>query len=407
MSETNIEIHNGDCLEVMKTMPGNSIDSIVTDPPYGLKFMGKKWDVKVPGVEVWQECLRVLKPGGFLLSFGGCRTYHRLVCNIEDTGFVIHPMVAWLFGSGFPKGADLAKAIDKAAGVEREVVGEGRELPDIRGDAYCKDNSQRPTIRQEIALPATEEAEQWEGWKYGLQTLKPAIEPICCAQKPYEGKPVKSMLKWGVGALNIGGCRIPPKGRYPANLIHDGSPEVLELFPDKLGPWSDKSSVSQGVPGVCYGTYAAKAIDNDKYFGESGSASRYFYCTKASQIDREDGLADLDATSIGAKGNGLARTCTQCGASTLDGRECPEREFENPKKKNSHPTVKATKLMKYLCRLVTPPGGIVLDPFMGSGSTGRGAKSEGFRFVGIEIDPHYCKIAKARIAAIHHEPTLF
>jgi DNA modification methylase len=292
-----INIYHGDCLEVLRGMAEASVDSVVTDPPYGLSFMGKKWDYDVPSVEVWQECLRVLKPGGHLLAFAGTRTQHRMAVRIEDAGFEIRDMIAWVYGSGFPKSHNL----------------DGEH----------------------------------EGWG---TALKPALEPITMARKPLVGTVAANVQQHGTGVLNVDGCRVGTEstrrtcngvgvsssfdlaasgqqringsdsGRWPANLIHDGSEEAVGLFP------------------------ASK----------QDSAARFFYCAKASKQDRGE---------------------------------------------NAHPTVKPTDLMRYLCRLVTPKGGIVLDPFMGSGSTGKAAVLEGFRFIGIEREAEYVAIAKARIAA--------
>jgi site-specific DNA-methyltransferase (adenine-specific) len=312
---------HGDCLEVLRTLPDNSVDSVVTDPPYGLSFMGKKWDYDVPAVEVWAECLRVLKPGGHLLAFAGTRTQHRMAVRIEDAGFEIRDMIAWVYGSGFPKSLDVSKAIDKAGGT-------------LDG-AY------------DITAPATEAAQQWQGWG---TALKPAMEMITMARKPLVGTVAENVLAHGTGAINVDGCRVgcearpvmvrtetvvsatsmngqstgatssgelTTSGRWPANLIHDGSEEPCALL---------------------------------------GDAARFFYCAKASKRDREDN--------------------------------------------NNHPTVKPTDLMRYLCRLVTPPGGVVLDPFMGSGSTGKAAMLEGFQFIGIDISDEYLEIARARINAV-------
>ena len=289
-------LHLGDNLEALRAMADNSIDSIVTDPPYGLSFMGKKWDYDVPSVVTWRECLRVLKPGGHLLAFAGTRTQHRIAVNIEDAGFEIRDMIAWVYGSGFPKSLNLK--------------------------------------------------DEWAGWG---TALKPAMEPITVARKPLRGTVASNVLEYGTGGLNIDGCRVAtdenlngggyspgyksssflkyggkleysqPHGRWPANLIHDGSEEVTELL---------------------------------------DSAARYFYCAKASNADRNEGLEE----------------------------------------RNHHPTVKPTDLMRYLCRLVTPPGGLILDPYMGSGSTGKAAMLEGFGFVGCEMEPEYMEIARARIA---------
>jgi DNA modification methylase len=303
-----INLLHGDCLEQMKTLDDNSVDSIVSDPPYGISFMAKKWDYDVPKVEVWKEAMRVLRPGGHALIACGTRTQHRMVVNIEDAGFEIRDVVSWIYGSGFPKSLNIHKK-----------------------DERCPD-----------------------GWG---TALKPSSEFFTLCRKPLSGKTIAAnVLKWGTGGINIDGCRVvasdvntsesyeyigenggsmgaaskrqrksgggatDPQGRFPANLIHDGSPEVLELFPETK---------------------------------PNESAARFFYCPKASKKDRDEG--------------------------------------------NNHPTVKPTALMAYLCRLITPTGGVVLDPYMGSGSTGKAAVQEGFSFVGIELDDQYYDICKARI----------
>jgi site-specific DNA-methyltransferase (adenine-specific) len=411
----------GDCLERMKEIPDNSVDSIVTDPPYGLSFMGKKWDYDVPSVEVWAECLRVLKPGGHLLAFAGTRTQHRMAVRIEDAGFEIRDMIAWVYGSGFPKSLDVSKAIDKAAGIEREVVGKrevwGRgvdRFPDIGQEVAVNGNAS-----VDITAPATPAAQQWQGWG---TALKPALEPITVARKPLGEKTVAAnVLAHGAGALNVDGCRVScgeqPKacrapgwdsvnkanaaagyrpgdyqqgeaeyqpnssGRWPANLIHDGSDEVVGLFPADAG-----------------GGY-----------GKRGAA-RFFYCAKASKKDRDEGCEGMEERDR-ADQSAWVRKCNVCGDTFCDPQtsrpHCGHDDFSfvSPSpRRNHHPTVKPTALMRYLCRLVTPPEGIVLDPFMGSGSTGKAAMLEDFRFIGIERDPEYYKIAEARIKAV--EPKL-
>ena len=340
MSEMNqYELHLGNCLEVLKGMPDNSVDSIVTDPPYGLAFMGKKWDYDVPDQAIWEECLRVLKPGGHLLAFAGTRTQHRMAVRIEDAGFEIRDMIAWVYGSGFPKSLDVSKAIDKAAGAQREILSERINRSSFDPEKQGGGGFQRGTIQ--VTTPATDAAHQWQGWG---TALKPALEPVTVARKPFKGTVAANVLEWGTGAINIDGCRVATNeilgrtqaeqlffsglknngyndnsdkrgGRWPANLIHDGSDEQTEFL---------------------------------------GAAARFFYCAKASKKDRGEG--------------------------------------------NNHPTVKPTDLMAYLCRLVTPPGDVVLDPFMGSGNTGKAAMREGFRFIGIEMDADYLAIAEARIA---------
>ena len=405
-----IELLLGDCRERLKDLPDCSVDSIVTDPPYELGFMGKSWDASgvAYDVEVWQECLRVLKHGGHLLSFGGSRTYHRMACAIEDAGFQIRDQIMWVYGSGFPKSLNISKAIDKAAGAEREVTGERRGVVKGTGGRYnwhTDEASTGQTIIQDTA-PATAEAKEWDGWG---TALKPAHEPIVLARKPLDGTVANNVLKYGVGGINIDGCRVGNEsvqtnrynakgdmtsfhgsqagnsyvsniheGRFPANFIHDGSDEVLELFPDtKGGTWNTTKGArhfnNDGEPTG----YATSKSD-----GSTGSAARFFYCAKASKKDRNEGLDGF------AEKRPDERTTT--GMGTFD-------EKGVAKQANHHPTVKPTDLMRYLCRLITPPNGTVLDPFTGSGSTGKAAVLEGFSFIGVEQSEEYIAIAKARI----------
>lgn len=420
----NFDLRNGDCVEIMRSLSANSVDSIVTDPPYELGFMGKSWDSTgiAYNVRMWDEALRVLKPGGHLLAFSGSRTYHRMACAIEDAGFEIRDQIMWVYGSGFPKSLDVSKAMDKQAGVERKRV-------DYVGGIASGQNNYGGNGTVHVGTKVgneaiTDKAKQWDGWG---TALKPAHEPIVMARKSLSEKTVaKNVLEHGTGGINIDGSRIgtgtgetktveypdirgnnynnangtveyviKDQGRWPANFIHDGSDEVLELFPDtgkSTGGRIGKKDTS-GVNIVPAGQYEA----GDPDFGDSGSAARFFYCAKASKKDRNAGLDDFDGKETGAKGNGLARTCATCGASTLQGCECPDRTYVNPTRANHHPTVKPTDLMRYLVKLVTPPNGTVLDPFTGSGSTGKAAMLEGFNFIGCELDPDYVAIANARI----------
>ena len=381
---TIVDLRNGDCIEQMRQLEPNSVDSIVTDPPYELGFMGKSWDSTgiAYSVKMWDEALRVLKPGGHLLAFSGSRTYHRMAVAIEDAGFEIRDQIMWVYGSGFPKSLDVSKAIDKQAGVEREVVGSVSTNIGMQGGNFTA-GSQTGLV--DITAPTTDKAKQWAGWG---TALKPAHEPIVLARKPLIKTVATNVIIHGTGALNIDGSRVGNNGgtagatfgdgqeiygnglngergiavdglgRWPANFIHDGSDEVVELLED---------------------------------------AARFFYCAKASKKDRNEGLDDFAGKEVGTKGNGLARTCATCGASTLQGCECPDRTYVNPTRANHHPTVKPTELMRYLVRLVTPPNGTVLDPFMGSGSTGKAAVLERFSFIGIDQSADYLEIATARI----------
>ena len=376
-------IHHGSALETLRKLPAASVDSVVTDPPYGLSFMGKKWDYDVPDEAIWRECLRVLKPGGYLLAFAGTRTQHRMAVRIEDAGFEIRDMIAWVYGSGFPKSLDVSKAIDKAAGAEPVKTGEFKRASIQRNgtgetwDAGAFASHPEETKQVEITAPATEAAQQWDGWG---TALKPALEPITVARKPLAGTVAANVLEHGTGALNVDGCRVGTEGgckgdgssdpsngilgnglngwsvtridglgRWPANLIHDGSDEVVGLFPQTGGGhWSYKQAKDGGL--YKHGLKDMADAGSDK---EKGSAARFFYCAKASKNDRGE--------------------------------------------YNKHPTVKPTALMRYLCRLVTPPGGTVLDPFTGSGSTGKAAIAEGFSFIGIERETEYVAIARKRL----------
>ena len=414
----------------MRTMPDNSVDAIVTDPPYGLSFMGKKWDYDVPSVEVWEECLRVLKPGGHLLAFAGTRTQHRMAVRIEDAGFEIRDMIAWVYGSGFPKSHNVGKAIDKAAGAEREVVGQYEVTRDLSGGSWA-DLHGKPNAAtlHNITAPATPDAERWQGWG---TALKPALEPITVARKPFSGTVAANVLEHGTGAINVDGCRVdgvPPSvpqpifsaekvagfgasngrngamsqatGRWPANLIHDGSEEVVGIFPASsvTGKRTDRSRSA-----IVDGTSWLNDNHQSTEYTDTGSAARFFYCAKASKADRDEGLGAFDTRETAAMAGNMV------GGQRLGGDGSP---IATPTRANHHPTVKPTALMRYLCRLVTPPGGTVLDPFMGSGSTGKAAKLEGFNFIGIEREAEYVTIAQARIDGAKMDakpkaaPTLF
>ena len=393
-------VEHGDCLDVMRNMPDNSIDAVVSDPPYGLSFMGKRWDYEVPAVEVWAECLRLLKPGGHLLAFAGTRTQHRMAVRIEDAGFEIRDMIAWVYGSGFPKSLDVSKAIDKAAGAEREVVGIQKYTnQDIRGGGYesskAKEKDRLPAL---ITAPATDAARQWQGWG---TALKPAMEPITVARKPLVGTVAENVLAHGTGALNIDGCRI--QGGGPSSP-RGSSKADTDQHAGWSRPWmEDRERVAAGEAAAMerleqLGRWPANLIHDgsEEVTGLLGDSARFFYCPKASKADRDEGCEGMEERS------------------GLVGNKWTDQDYRRGdieptvSRRNHHPTVKPTDLMRYLCRLVTPPGGIVLDPFTGSGSTGKAAVLEGFEFIGIEREAEYVALARARIAPkIDRQRTLF
>lgn len=504
-SNGHVTLYHGDCRDILAQLPDDSVDSIVTDPPYGIEFMGKQWDAFAPEVapstaartgkkgirndagihahsvlsgaplpqfggnrsrtftctacgkrdqfrnphacdstpgarwesivinehgapgasigfqqwcEQWaRECLRVLKPGGHLLAFGGTRTYHRLACAIEDAGFDIRDSIHWVYGSGFPKSLNISKQIDKQAGAEREVVGVFDVGPDMRGGNY--ENAAGRMVA-DITAPATDDAHTWAGWG---TALKPAHEPIVLARKPPRDTITNNVLRYGTGALNIDATRVGntvetwptsrsfisgisggytngvgkgitqptgavPDGRWPANLIHDGSSEVLEHFPRAKGgayPATRGDAIATNFASGQHTEGGARAM------GDDGNAGRFFnvtpytdldgasfvYCPKAGTAERNAGLQHLD-----------------------------------DQRANVHPTVKPLALMRHLIRLVTPPGGTVLEPFAGSGTTLAAATLEGFDAIGIELTADYLPIITGRIqwATEQHaneHPTLF
>lgn len=578
---SDMRLERGDCAEVMASMESNSVDAIVTDPPYGIAFMGAEWDsfgastgresvderrdkmneylgsnAVVPAftsshshmpklsemrefqkrmTPIFAEALRVAKPGAHLLCFGGTRTFHRMACAIEEAGWEVRDCIMWVTGQGFPKSMDVAKAIDKASGYVGEVIGERTVDVGMQGGHMHAGRKQQQQQQQVRSL--SDLARKWDGWG---TCLKPAWEPIIVARKPLDGTVANNVLTWGVGAINIDGCRVPASetisnhsrtadaarskgkygdssaqethqtngqslGRFPANLVHDGSQMVLDLFPN-----TGKSSGGGGVkaPGKngIYGSYSGHEYPQQLGLGDSGSAARFFYCAKANKKDRNYGCERLltwaerdqeltqlleQASSLLARdiSESMMLNLVEQGCSTsLFGNEntvlsqeecrfitstviplitasktCSSSPRSNTSESildairtseesgislarladkssqsrqdstssgtdtatsavsalfgvlseirgrarvgNFHCTVKPTELMSWLVRLVTPPGGVVLDPFMGSGSTGVAAKREGMGFIGIERDEHYFEIARNRLES---EPaTLF
>jgi site-specific DNA-methyltransferase (adenine-specific) len=395
LDDYDVLVYAGDCIEVMARMPEASVDAIVTDPPYGLEFMGREWDgFGTPlGFQTWthswaREAFRILKPGGHLLAFAGTRTYHRMASGVEDAGFEIRDCIAWMYGSGFPKSLDVSKAIDKAAGAEREIVGTGKyaaRRPNPDEGMFAMPHG------DPITAPATPEASKWQGWG---TALKPAFEPIVVARKPLIGTVAANVLEHGTGALNIDACRIgtskdvpasssdrmgahgiyngglnalnersgmdPNVGRWPANVaLDETAASMLDAQSGEV-----KGAVSNGIKATsgngAAGIYCGPSEQRPGY-ADNGGASRFFYTSKASRQDRNaGGLAD-----------------------------------------NTHPTVKPTELMRWLIRLVTPPGGIILDPFGGSGSTGLAARAENVRCILIEREPEYLQIIRDRLSQLN------
>ena len=519
----------GNCLETLKTLADNSVDSIVTDPPYELGFMGKTWDASgiAYNQDLWAECLRVLKPGGHLLAFSGSRTYHRMTVAIEDAGFEIRDQIMWLYSSGFPKSLDVSKAIDKAAGLlEHEAIAftvagrTDKNLPSPVTKGY------------EPPKPQSPEAQRWQGWG---TALKPAHEPICVARKPLTGTVASNVLEWGTGALNIDGSRVgdeklnllpagsmsgtsmrgpDPKGseshtvigRWPANVIHDGSDEVLAGFPNDAGRfffstkgdydgslWHDLNlhpetantaegssslqsqydasvlvhvlnmalpeglrcvgllversmsvteneskqiieSVMQATQSIAAKFWLGSSLESitlssnhakvvatheptgittittslrksDGYaepvtfsitptfsgHGEKASSGKSFiYCAKASKSERNAGLEGLPEYATGVYAQDEWSRNNMTSIPTMS--------------RNFHPTVKPLALMRYLVKLVTPPNGTVLDPFLGSGSTAVACVLEGFDWIGCEMTEDYWPIIEARVAWAEAQP---
>jgi len=473
-----VKLYQGDNIESLKKLPDNSIDSIVSDPPYGISFMNRKWDYDVPSVDFWKEVYRVLKPGGHVLSFGGTRTYHRMVVNIEDAGFEIRDQIMWLYAQGFPKSLNIGKAVDKLQGNDREVVGKRAHRNSDGSDEGYKRPCDEDRIKNGVDI--TKGSSPYEGWG---TALKPSVEPICVARKPLSEKSVAlNVLKWGTGGINIDGCRVGSdklqtqfgitksnlhkkyddtaganslyddegkrvvgeehEGRFPANIILECiCDEVIkgekgevkktnrdrkyEVGDDKFGitkdksvegidNYNDKGDIHTNPMCPCYlldeqsgvlnkqakcktdnksgwqnkyvGGDGVNPVERKLYLNDNGNgASRFFYQAKVSKAERNMGLDNFDEQDIT---DGSTRTNEETGRAFGANRK---------NKTNTHPTVKPVALMAYLCRLVTPPNGIVLDPFMGSGSTGIAAQLEGFRFCGMEMDKDYFKIAEARI----------
>ena len=381
-----MKLINDDCIEAMKEMPDNSVDSIVTDPPYELGFMGKSWDSSgiAFNIEVWQEALRVLKPGGHLIAFSGSRTYHRMAVAIEDAGFEIRDQIMWVYGSGFPKSHDVSKAIDKTEGFWRGKAG---EVTTDNGSMSGANYERTPK-----GEPISAAAAAWQGWG---TALKPAHEPIVLARKPLVGTVANNVLTYGTGGLNIDGSRVGSEilgGGTMPDLRDFGAMSKETTGIDKLSFGQNSRPALRKEQPTYEGRWPANFIHDgsDEVNDLLGEPARFFYCAKTSKRDRNEGLEGFEEVRTGAMqatadgsmltGSGNERTTTRA---------------------NHHPTVKPTSLMQYLVRLVTPPNGVVLDPFMGSGSTGKACVLEGFDFIGIDMTPEYVEIARARIEYVN------
>jgi site-specific DNA-methyltransferase (adenine-specific) len=410
----------GDCLDKLKELDDNSVDSIVTDPPYGLAIMGKKWDYDVPSQEIWEECMRVLKPGGHLLAFAGSRTYHRMAIRIEDAGFEIRDQLMWIYGSGFPKSMNVGMKVDEKLGNKRELVERPKSEQRPNADNSRDKNKDIGGFAMSDNKYKSVGNSEWEGWG---TALKPSHEPIVMARKPLIGTVVDNVLEWGTGGINIDESRIQhdepvktttrtekgdtwneknsglrnnpsnmasadPKGRFPANIIFDE--EAGKILDEQSGQTtSGKVKESKdSYDGESNTGFLRGKSNSSNQHGDKGGASRFFYCPKTSKTDRNEGLEHIEKKQNIFNGKSDKPSKDMKGV---------EKKFTTQPKSNFHPTVKPTDLMAYLVRMVTPKGGTVLDPFMGSGSTGKAAVRGGFDFVGIEREEEYMKIAKTRI----------
>jgi site-specific DNA-methyltransferase (adenine-specific) len=387
----------GNCLETLKTLDTASVDSIVTDPPYELGFMGKSWDNSgiAYSTDLWAECLRVLKPGGHLLAFSSSRTYHRIVVAIEDSGFEIRDQIMWLYGSGFPKSLDVSKAIDKAAGAKREVTATkpqtGAKFKAIADDIDNGGFNDPNRTEFNITAPATPEAQQWQGWG---TALKPAHEPIVVARKPLIGTVANNVLTYGTGALNIDGSRVGTE-----TIVSRGGRSGAVTGDERTGAALGMYGVHEPLNTEHAGRWPANVIHD----GSEEEWSRFFYCAKASKSERNAGLEGLPEN--------LRILSNQAKAELKRGND--DYKEDNGKlqmggripQQNFHPTVKPLALMRYLIKLVTPPGGIVLDPFLGSGTTAVAATLEGFDWIGCEMTEDYWPIIEARVEWAQNERT--
>lgn len=421
------EVLLGDCVDVMKSLPANHFDTIITDPSYGLGVSKKKWTYDLPSPEVWEECLRVLKPGGTMLCFSGSRTQHRVACDIEDAGFLIKDCMMWLYGSGFPKALDISKQLDKRAGKPQKTT----YIPNAKGDVFGKTKGGGITCSNQ---PNSPEAVLWDGWK--SHALKPAYEPILVVMKPNFKTYTDNAIKHGVSGLNIDGARIDyrseadmkrsvkadhdeskyekgtdsfdplegsttykrsggsDKGRYPTNVIIDE--EAAEMLDKQSGikkahKFKSNADVNRTVDDNYFTGLKPGGRSGPASYGDGGGASRFFYCAKASKSEKNAGCEDLEPKQACSDDRGPNKF-------DIFTKRDENGKPLNPPKQNHHPTVKPIKLMEYLCNMTkTPTGGLVLDPYGGSGTTGVACIMTGRKFTLIERDPEYIPIIKARL----------
>ena len=396
------QIINGNNIDVLKTFPDNHFDSIVTDPPYGIDFLGKAWDANTGALETYQQCLRVLKPGGHILAFSAARTYHHLAITLEQAGFEIRDQIMWIYSSGFPKSQDIGKQIQKKLGVKETKKATGPKSTTPRKNNYKNTLAEAQGNDRvisddydavDIIVPTDPEAQQWSGWG---TALKPAHEPIALARKPIKLSIAKNCQQYGVGALNIDATRI----ESDEPLCGSGKRNEDGTYTRHTG-----KEFGQGMmPQVEYDPNQGRFPSN--VLGDIPDYQKYFYCPKVSRKERHIGMIDPGPQTRRARdadGNVLNYAEKKPGASA----NVLVEQFQLSDKGNNHPTVKPIELMKYLIKLVTPAGGRVLDPFNGSGSTGCAAVELGCEYVGIELDPAYVEIAKKRIEAWNKQDTNF